>query len=108
MITVNVIDTNGNKESIRVEENTTLMEALRFNGSKQYVSADCGGSCACANCHIYLNKEWFDKIDKLEYNSSEQVMVEYNPNFEDGRSRLSCQIVLKKEYDGIEVILSDE
>lgn len=108
MIKINVLDTDGYKETISVEEKTTLMEALRYKGSKPFVSADCGGTCACATCHIYLNKKWFDKLDKLEYNSNEQVVMEYNPSYDEDRSRLSCQIELKQEYDGIEVIIPNE
>lgn len=108
MIKVNVIDIDGYRETISVDEGTTLMEALRHYGSKPFVSADCGGSCACATCHIYLKKEWFDKVNKIEYNSAEQVIMEYNSAYDESCSRLSCQIELKKEYDGIEVIIPNE
>jgi 2Fe-2S ferredoxin len=108
VIQVNVIDANGDKESISVKEGITLMEALRYQGKKAYVSADCGACCACGTCHVYLNKDWFDKLDKMMYNSAEYELLEYQSNFVEDRSRLSCQVVLKKEYDGIEVIIPNE
>ena len=108
MITIHIVDTNGKKESINVNENITLMEALRYQASKPYVSADCGACCACGTCHVYLDKKWFDKLDKMLYNSAEYELLEYQSNFIEDRSRLSCQIMLKKEYDGIEVIIPNE
>ena len=108
MITINVIDTNGDTESISVEENTTLMEALRYEGTKQYVSADCGACCACGTCHVHLDKKWFDKLEEMKYNSAEYNLLEYQSNFVEDCSRLSCQVVLKKEHNGIVVKIPNE
>ena len=89
----------GEKEVIQVPENTTLMEASRFYSKNNYVpgiEADCGGGCSCATCHVHVPKEWQQITGRANTNTAEIDLIEYEPNFDEKYSRLSCQIELKK------------
>ena len=86
---------------VQVEEGMTLMEAARDYGNLPEIPGDCGGCCACATCHVHIDKEWVDKVSKIDYNTAEIELLEYEKNFDKERSRLACQITLKKEHDGL-------
>ena len=109
MISVTLIQKDtGDKETIEVPENTTLMEATRFYSKNKYVrgiEGDCGGSCSCATCHVHVTPEWYAITGPASDKTAELSLLEYEPNFDDKYSRLSCQIVLKKEHDGLVVIV---
>ncbi len=70
------------------------------------IPADCGGACSCATCHIYVGNAWVDKLP-IKQNSLEQSLLEYEPGYKEGISRLSCQIQLTKELDNLTVSLRD-
>ena len=102
---------NGSKIRVEVPENTTLMEAAKFYSDIPIpeIPADCGGCCACATCHVYIGDQWLDKLGKIDYNTPEIELLEYEKGFKDGKSRLACQILLKPEHNGLIVELkSDE
>ena len=110
MITVYFVR-NGSKIRVEVPINTTLMEAARFyaNPPLDEIPATCGGSCACATCHVYIHEKWIDKLGKIDYNTPEIELLEYEKGFKEGISRLACQIELKPEHNGLIVELrSDE
>jgi 2Fe-2S ferredoxin len=89
-----------------VPEGTTLMEAAKDSHVPIHeIPADCGGSCACCTCHIHLTDQWVDKLGKIDYNSPELELIEYEKEFIEGKSRLACQIKLKPEHDGLIVNL---
>ena len=93
----------GEKETIQVPENTTLMEASRFYSKNKYVSGiegDCGGNCSCATCHVWVDDKWADKVGKPDDNSAEQELLDYDPLMKEN-SRLSCQITLDEKLDGL-------
>jgi len=98
---------NGNLIPVDVEEGRTLMEAARDYSEIPIpeIPADCSGCCACATCHVQIDDKWVDKIDKIDYNTPEIELLEYEKNFDDKRSRLSCQIMLTKKHDGLIVHL---
>ena len=106
-IKVKVIKDN-QTEIIEAPENFSLMEALKFHGTQQYVDGDCGGCCACATCHIHVDDKWLDKIEPADYNSPETDLIEYEKKYDRMKSRLACQITLKKEYDGLTVKIVNE
>ena len=87
----------------------TLMEAARdfANTSIDEIPADCSGCCACATCHVLVDKNWTDKIGQADLNSAETELIEYEKNYDRMRSRLSCQISLEKKHDGLVVHLLD-
>lgn len=79
----------------------TLMEVAREAGVEG-ILAECGGCCDCGTCHVYVDKDWYGLVgppDDIELGTLD-LMVE---NMEEGRSRLSCQIKLRPELDGLKV-----
>jgi 2Fe-2S ferredoxin len=97
---------DGSKIRVDVPEGTTLMEAAKDSHVPIHeIPADCGGSCACCTCHIHLTDQWVDKLGKIDYNSPELELIEYEKEFIEGKSRLACQIKLKPEHDGLIVNL---
>ena len=92
---------------VQVDEGVTIMEAARDYGNIPEVPGDCGGCCACATCHIKIDKTWIDRIGKLDESTSEGALIEYEKGFDPNVSRLGCQIQLNKEHDGLVVHLLD-
>ena len=98
-----VTDRVGKKHELDFDPNFTLMEILRDNGFD--IEASCGGCCACATCHVYIDEKWKTKITKLE--DDEESMLDLAFDIKDN-SRLSCQIQLSDELDGIELEIAPE
>ncbi len=100
---IRVIDRNGNKHELEGDSNSTLMEILRDAGLD--IEAACGGCCACATCHVYINDKWLEKISPKD--DDEESMLDQAFDVKN-TSRLSCQISLSEELDGIELELAPE
>ena len=92
-------DFQGNSKTINVNNGLTVMEGAIQNEIPG-IDADCGGSMACATCHIYIKDEWFDKIPKAEDAEVDMIDMAYEPK---KNSRLSCQIIVSDKLDGLEV-----
>lgn len=110
MITVYFVR-NGSKIRVDVPTGITLMEAAKFYASPaiEEIPATCGGSCACATCHVYLDDRWQDELGKIDETTPEIDLLEYEKKFKDGISRLACQITLQPKHDGLIVhLLGDE
>jgi 2Fe-2S ferredoxin len=101
---VTMTDVNGVTKTIEgVEEGTSLMELGKRNDIAG-IMGDCGGGCACATCHVYVDQEWFDKVgepDDIEFAMLDMVADVMKPN-----SRLGCQIKMAPELDGITVTVA--
>lgn len=97
-------DTEGETRTFEdVEEGVSLMELGRQQGVAG-IMGDCGGGCACATCHVYVEERWFDKVgapDEIEFAMLDMVADVMKDN-----SRLSCQIKMTPELDGIEVTVA--
>jgi len=94
---VTYIDSSGIVRAIEAISGTSVMEAAKQNGIPE-IDADCGGVCACATCHVYVEQAWRDRfspMSKIE-NSLLSLLQERQPN-----SRLSCQLKLTEEHDGL-------
>ena len=105
MVRVNFIR-GTEKLSVDVPVGRTIMEAAKELDLPE-IPADCGGCCACATCHIHVvSVPWKNKL-KIEQNSLEQELIEYEKGYKEGTSRLSCQIYLTKELDNLTVHLRD-
>ena len=100
---IKVIDRDGNKHELEGDSNSTLMEILRDAGLD--IEAACGGCCACATCHVYINEQWLGKISSKD--DDEESMLDQAFDVRN-TSRLSCQISLSEELDGIELELAPE
>ncbi len=89
----------GEEYAVDAQTGISLMSAAIENGVPG-IDADCGGGCACGTCHVIVDAEWSDKI--AEIGAIEDSMLGMNPE-RDERSRLSCQLELTEEYDGLRV-----
>ena len=92
-------DFQGNSKTINVESGLSVMEGAIQNEIPG-IDADCGGSMACATCHVYVNDEWFNKIPKAEDAEVDMIDMAYEPK---KNSRLSCQIIVSDELEGLEI-----
>ena len=95
---LNVVDRNGNTLSINIDEGTSIRDAIEEELSPDNFGI-CGGSCACGTCHIYVHPNDFDKL--IDKEDDEILTLESLANDPNQYSRLSCQIVFKKEYENI-------
>lgn len=101
MAKITYIEHDGKEHTIDVANGLSVMEGAIKN-SIPGIDADCGGACACATCHVYVDKEWIDKTGTKE--DMEQTMLDFAVEVED-TSRLSCQIEVSDELDGLVVRL---
>ena len=100
---IKVTDRDGNKHELEGDSNSTLMEILRDAGLD--IEAACGGCCACATCHVYINDQWLEKISPKD--DDEESMLDQAFDVKKN-SRLSCQINLSDELDGLVLELAPE
>tara|TARA_B110000881_G_C18114103_1_gene288929 strand:+ start:65 stop:385 length:321 start_codon:yes stop_codon:yes gene_type:complete len=94
---INFIDKSGNKKSVEVDTGLSVMEGAIQNNIPG-IDADCGGSMACATCHVYVEEKWLDKIPKAEDAEIDMIDMAHEPK---KNSRLSCQIIISNDLDGI-------
>ena len=93
-------NTHDNKTHIiEVQNGLTVMEGAVQNDIPG-IDADCGGGMACATCHIYVKEDWWYKLPNKEDGEEDMLDMAYEPN---KFSRLSCQIIVSDELDGLEV-----
>ena len=92
-------DNKGNSKTIDVENGLTVMEGAIQNDIPG-IDADCGGSMACATCHVYVEEKWFDKLPKPEEAEVDMIDMAFEPK---KNSRLSCQLIVSDELDGLKV-----
>ena len=87
--------------TIDVQNGLTVMEGAVQNDISG-IDADCGGGMACATCHVYVKEDWWDKLPNKEDGEEDMLDMAYEPN---KFSRLSCQIIVSDELDGLEVTI---
>lgn len=104
MATVHVTNRAGEKHVLEGKSGVTLMEILRDNDMD--VEAICGGCCSCATCHIFIDGDWAAKLPALS--EDEQELVEETETYQEGSSRLSCQVTLTDDLDGISIVVAPE
>ena len=90
--------------TVDVQNGLTVMEGAVQNDIPG-IDADCGGGMACATCHVYVNEEWLDKLPAKEDGEEDMLDMAYEPN---KFSRLSCQIIVSDELDGLEVNIPEK
>jgi len=96
-----VTDLDGKVHEIEGKSGWTLMEVIRDAGLP--IKAECGGACACATCHVYVDDDWMDASG--ERSEEEEDMIDLALEVED-TSRLSCQIEMSDSLDGLKVRLA--
>ena len=102
MAKIHFVDHTGETRTVDVENGATVMEAAIRN-SIPGIEAECGGACACATCHVYVSEDWLGRLPDLSDEELDQLAV-----LKDRRtnSRLSCQVLMSEELDGIKVALA--
>ena len=98
-----VTDREGNKYTLEGDSGDTLMEVIRDNSLD--IEAACGGCCACATCHVYIEDEWLGKLSARD--DDEESMLDQAFDVKN-TSRLSCQISLTDDLDGLKLELATE
>ena len=94
---INYITHDDKKYSIEVQNGLTVMEGAVQNDIPG-IDADCGGGMACATCHVYVKEDWLDKLPKKEDGEEDMLDMAFEPK---KNSRLSCQLVVSDELDGL-------
>ena len=96
---ITYIDNEGNSKTIDVENGLSVMEGAIQNNIPG-IDADCGGSMACATCHVYVEEKWFNKLPKAEDAEVDMIDMAFEPK---KNSRLSCQLIVTDELNGLTV-----
>lgn len=99
MAKITYIEHTGKEHVIDVENGMTVMEGAVKN-MVPGIDADCGGACACATCHVYVDPGWIEKVGTPE--GMEESMLDFAEDVRE-TSRLSCQITVSDELDGLVV-----
>jgi 2Fe-2S ferredoxin len=99
MAKITYTDHQGNSKTVDVENGLSVMEGAIQNDVPG-IDADCGGSMACATCHVYVEEKWLDKLSKAEDGEIDMIDMAFEPK---KNSRLSCQLIVTNELDGLKV-----
>ena len=99
MAKITYIEHTNKKHIVEVPNNMSVMEGAIQNNITG-IDADCGGSMACATCHVYVDEKWFNKLEKKDEAEEDMLDMAYQPN---KFSRLSCQLIVSDELDGLVV-----
>ena len=104
MAKITYIEHNGTNHTVDVQNGLTVMEGAVQNNIPG-IDADCGGSMACATCHVYVKEDWFYKINKKNEGEDDMLDQAYEPK---KNSRLSCQIIVSDDLDGLVVDMPEK
>ena len=96
---ITYIEHSGKTHNVEVPNELSVMEGAIQNNIPG-IDADCGGACACATCHIYVDEKWFDKLPKKSEAEQDMLDMAIEPN---KFSRLGCQITINDDLDGMVV-----
>ena len=104
MTKITYIENNGKSHTVDVSNGLTVMEGAVQNNIPG-IDADCGGSMACATCHVYVKEEWFNKLPEKAIGEDDMLDQAHEPK---SNSRLSCQIIVSDELDGLSVHMPEK
>jgi len=96
---ITYIDQDGTSRAVEAEIGASVMETAVKNDIPG-ILAVCGGSCACATCHVYLSEEWYEKLGEPGLDEADMLDTAHDLK---PTSRLSCQIAVSEELDGLKV-----
>lgn len=103
MPTVVYVKHDGSSEEVHVENGTSVMQGAVDN-MIDGILGDCGGTCSCATCHCYVDEAWVEKAGAPGEMEKDLLTCVLNP---EANSRLSCQIIVNDELDGLVVKLPE-
>ena len=101
---ITYIEHNGKTHTIEITNGLSVMEGAVQNNIPG-IDADCGGSMACATCHVYVKEEWFNKLPKKEDGEEDMLDMAFEPK---KNSRLSCQLMVTDQLEGLVVNLPEK
>ncbi len=104
MAKITYIEHDGTQHVHEGEDGMTVME-VAIKNSVPGIDADCGGACACATCHVYVDENWLGKVG--ERTEMEEDMLDFAFEVQDN-SRLSCQIKVSGQIDGLVVTMPEK
>ena len=99
MVDITYTEASGKSRTVKADIGATVMETAIRNGVPG-IDAECGGACACATCHVYVDEAWLPKVGKAE--QMEEDMLDFAFDVRKN-SRLSCQIKVNAALDGLHV-----
>ena len=95
-----VTDMEGQVHTLAAVEGWRVMEIIRDHGLP--IKAECGGCCACATCHVYVDEDWLDKLPSMREEEEEMLDEAFDVQ---ENSRLSCQLIMDEGLNGLKVTL---
>ena len=104
MTKIKYIEHSGKEHEIEVANGLSVMEGAVQNDIPG-IDADCGGGMACATCHVYVKEEWFNRLPPKTEGEDDMLDQAFEPKT---NSRLSCQIEVSEDLDGLEVNLPEK
>jgi len=104
MTKITYVENNGKEHTVDVQNGLTVMEGAVQNDIPG-IDADCGGSMACATCHVYVKDDWYNKLDEKSEGEDDMIDQAYDPK---KNSRLSCQITVSDKIEGLIVHLPEK
>jgi ferredoxin, 2Fe-2S len=105
MVKITYVEFNGTHKEVDVSVGLTVMEGGRDNGVTG-IEADCGGACACSTCHVYVDEAWVDRLPARDAMEQDMLDFAYQPDAR--RSRLTCQLKVTPDLDGLVVHLPEK
>ena len=102
---ITYITFDGIKHTVDVPVGLTVMEGARDNNIPG-IEADCGGACACSTCHVYVDDEWVDRLPQKEDMESDMLEFAFSPD--NKTSRLTCQITITEDLEGLIVKMPEK
>tara|TARA_Y100001935_G_scaffold18447_1_gene13541 strand:+ start:479 stop:865 length:387 start_codon:yes stop_codon:yes gene_type:complete len=105
MVKITYIEFSGTEHVVDVEDGLTVMEGARDNDIPG-IEADCGGACACSTCHVYVDNDWVDRLPQKEDMESDMLEFAFSPD--EKTSRLTCQITVTDDLEGLVVRMPEK
>ncbi|MET0360357.1 MAG: 2Fe-2S iron-sulfur cluster-binding protein [Sphingobium sp.] len=99
-----VVNRSGEETSVDAESGLSVMELIRDNGFDEMLAL-CGGCCSCATCHVYVDPAFNDRLPAISEDESDLLD---SSDYRNGESRLSCQLHMADNLDGLRVTLAPE
>ena len=104
MAKLRIVTRGGEEREVEGRIGWTVMENIRDNAFDELLAL-CGGCCSCATCHVHVDEEW---VDRLKPRSADEDDLLDTSDHKTGASRLSCQILMTAELDGLRVTIAPE
>jgi 2Fe-2S ferredoxin len=104
MVKITFVQADGTRQVVEAEPGITVMEAAKLN-LVAGIEAECGGACACATCHVYVEEAWRQKTGGPSQMEEDMLDFAFEVREE---SRLSCQIKVSPDLDGLVVQVPDK